>query len=50
MGLVYEQQDHVVTITLNRPEAMNAIDPETHRDLIGRLTRFRDDRRPGWGS
>ena len=34
MALLYEQQGHVVTITLNRPEAMNAIDPETHQELI----------------
>jgi enoyl-CoA hydratase/carnithine racemase len=43
MGLVYEQQDHVVTLTLNRPEAMNAIDPETHQELIDAWMRFRDD-------
>ena len=43
MGLLYEQQDHVVTITLNRPEAMNAIDPETHGELIDAWMRFRDD-------
>jgi enoyl-CoA hydratase len=43
MALRYEQQDRVVTITLDRPEAMNAIDPETHRDLVDAWTRFRDD-------
>ena len=43
MGLRYEQQDRVVTITLDRPEAMNAIDPEMHQDLIEAWTRFRDD-------
>ena len=37
MALVYEQQDRVVTITLNRPEAMNAIDPETHQRPDRRL-------------
>ena len=39
----YEQQDRIVTITINRPEAMNAIDPETHEALIAAWTRFRDD-------
>ena len=43
MALRYEQQDRVVTITLDRPEAMNAIDPETHQELIDVWTRFRDD-------
>ena len=43
MGLRYEQQDRVVTITLDRPEAMNAIDPEMHQDLIDAWIRFRDD-------
>jgi enoyl-CoA hydratase/carnithine racemase len=31
MGLRYEQQDRVVTITMDRPEAMNAVDPEMHQ-------------------
>ncbi|MEK7879504.1 MAG: enoyl-CoA hydratase-related protein [candidate division NC10 bacterium] len=41
--VLYEQRDKVVTITLNRPEAMNAVDPETHEELVGAWTRFRDD-------
>lgn len=41
--VLYEQKDKVVTITINRPEAMNAIDPETHQALIDAWTRFRDD-------
>jgi enoyl-CoA hydratase/carnithine racemase len=43
MALLYDQQGHVVTITLNRPGAMNAIDPETHQELIDAWARFRDD-------
>ncbi len=39
----YEQQDRIVTITMNRPDAMNAIDPETNQALIEAWTRFRDD-------
>src|SRR3989454_12598258 len=41
--VLYEQKDRVVTITMNRPEAMNAIDPETHEALVAAWTRFRDD-------
>jgi E-phenylitaconyl-CoA hydratase len=41
--VLYEQKDRVVTITMNRPEAMNAIDPETHYALVDAWTRFRDD-------
>jgi enoyl-CoA hydratase/carnithine racemase len=42
-SVLYEQRERVVTITINRPEAMNAIDPETHEALIAAWTRFRDD-------
>src|SRR2546426_4543192 len=41
--VLYEQKDRVVTITMNRPEVMNAIDPETHEALVAAWTRFRDD-------
>src|SRR5262249_37939357 len=41
--VLYEHKDRVVTITMNRPEAMNAIDPETHDALVAAWTRFRDD-------
>jgi enoyl-CoA hydratase/carnithine racemase len=41
--VLYEQKDRVVTITINRPEAMNAIDPETHQALVEAWIRFRDD-------
>jgi enoyl-CoA hydratase/carnithine racemase len=30
-------------VTLNRPEVLNAIDPETHAELLDAWTRFRDD-------
>ena len=43
MTVLYAQQGHVVTLTINRPDAMNAIDPETHQALIEAWTRFRDD-------
>src|SRR3989442_8409497 len=41
--VLYEQKDQIVTITINRPDAMNAIDPETHQALVEAWTRFRDD-------
>jgi len=41
--VLYEQKDKIVTITLNRPEAMNSVDPETQEALIEAWTRFRDD-------
>lgn len=43
MPILYEQKDRVVTITINRPDAMNAIDRETHNELIDAWIRFRDD-------
>jgi E-phenylitaconyl-CoA hydratase len=43
MPIVYAKDDRIVTITLNRPEAMNAIDPETHQELCDAWIRFRDD-------
>jgi len=41
--VLYEQKDRIVTITLNRPDAMNAVDPETQQALVAAWTRFRDD-------
>ncbi len=43
MTVLYAQQGHVVTLTINRPDAMIAIDHETHQALIEAWTRFRDD-------
>ena len=43
MAILYTKDDRVVTITINRPEAMNAIDPETHQELCEAWIRFRDD-------
>jgi E-phenylitaconyl-CoA hydratase len=33
MALIYEKKDRVAYIKFNRPEAMNALDPETHEQL-----------------
>lgn len=39
----YEQQEHVVWITLNRPEVLNAIHPPMSAELADAWERFRDD-------
>ena len=44
MSLVtYQQDDHIATITLNRPDARNAINGELRRDLNAAWERFRDE-------
>jgi hypothetical protein len=43
MSIDYEQDRHVVTITINRPEAHNSLDMDHFRALLGAWTRFRDD-------
>jgi E-phenylitaconyl-CoA hydratase len=44
MSLVsYELQDHIATITLNRPEARNAINGALRNDLNAAWNRFRDE-------
>ena len=41
--VLYEKRDRIAYVTINRPEAKNAIDPETH-DLLWRTWEdFRDD-------
>ena len=41
--LIYEQRGPVTIITINCPERMNAIGPQTHRELIDAWDRFRSD-------
>jgi enoyl-CoA hydratase/carnithine racemase len=41
--LIYEQRDRIAYLTLNRPEAKNAIDPELHGLLCEAWADFRDD-------
>lgn len=39
----YESDGPVTVITIDRPERMNAIGPQTHRELVAAWERFRDD-------
>src|SRR4051812_50141825 len=41
--VIYEKRDRIAHVTLNRPEAMNAIDPEMHEQLWATWEDFRDD-------
>ena len=41
--LLYEQRGPVTIITINRPDRMNAIGPQTHRELVDAWDRFRTD-------
>jgi enoyl-CoA hydratase len=41
--LIYEQDDHVVTLTYNRPDQHNAISRTMNRELHHAWQRFRDD-------
>ena len=42
-AVLYERDGHVVTITYNRPDALNAINGELRQDLNAAWTRFRED-------
>jgi enoyl-CoA hydratase/carnithine racemase len=41
--VLYEKGDRIAYVTINRPEAKNAIDPETHELLWKTWEQFRDD-------
>jgi len=41
--LEYEKRDRIARLTINRPDARNAIDPETHDLLCEAWADFRDD-------
>jgi len=44
MGVDFKREDHVAYITLNRPEAMNSLDPESLEQLKKIWTEVREDR------
>jgi enoyl-CoA hydratase/carnithine racemase len=41
--VLYEKRDRIALVTLNRPEAKNAVDPEMHEGLCRAWADFRDD-------
>jgi enoyl-CoA hydratase/carnithine racemase len=41
--LTYEKRDRIAYLTINRPEARNAIDPDVHRLMVEAWADFRDD-------
>ena len=43
MAIEFSVQEHVATVVLNRPEAMNAIDPETRSELFACWQHIEDD-------
>jgi len=43
MALIYEKKGRIAHITINRPEALNSIDPETLQELGQSFQDFRDD-------
>jgi E-phenylitaconyl-CoA hydratase len=43
VALEFSIEDQIATLVLNRPEALNALDPETQQELLDTLTRVRTD-------
>jgi len=43
MGLLFSVADHIAVLTLNRPEAMNSIDPETRAEIEAARERIERD-------
>ncbi len=41
--LTYDKRDRIAYLTINRPEARNAIDPDVHRLMVDAWADFRDD-------
>ena len=49
MALIYEKKGEIAYITINRPQARNAFDPETFKEISDALIDFRDDDNLGVG-
>src|SRR5829696_1439281 len=41
--VLYEKRDRIAYVTINRPEARNAIDPDVHEAMVETWADFRDD-------
>jgi (E)-benzylidenesuccinyl-CoA hydratase len=44
MAIIFERADGIATITLNRPEAMNAMDPQTYAEITEAFAEIDADR------
>jgi enoyl-CoA hydratase/carnithine racemase len=42
-NILYEKKGRIAYVTLNRPQRMNAVDPNTSRELLQAFSDFRDD-------
>jgi E-phenylitaconyl-CoA hydratase len=42
-NVIYEKKGRIAYVTINRPERMNAVDPDTSRELLQAFSAFRDD-------
>lgn len=43
MAIIYEKKDRIAYLTINRPEALNALDTITWREMFGAIDDFRRD-------
>ena len=43
MSLIVDKQDRILTVTMDRPEALNALDPETRVEMTEVFDEFRED-------
>lgn len=43
MAIIYEKKDRIAYLTINRPEALNALDTTTWREMFGAIDEFRRD-------
>jgi len=43
MSILYEKRNHIAYLTLNRPQAHNAVDPEMVLELVAAWEDYRDD-------
>ena len=43
MALLFDVNDHIAVLTFNRPESMNAMDPQTYRELTEAWIEVRDN-------
>lgn len=43
MGILYEKKGRIGYMTINRPEAFNALDPDSIKEMSNHLVTFRDD-------